>query len=72
MRKQECKHCGQTFGLSQLYSVFDEVLCHGCADKRLKDVPQKDITSQTVYAMRDSTLCARCGADNGLDAYDSF
>jgi hypothetical protein len=72
MRKQDCKHCGQGFGLNQLYSVFDEVLCQSCADKRLKDVPRKEVTPKTVYAMHDPTVCARCKADNGLDAYDLF
>jgi hypothetical protein len=71
MQKQGCKHCGQIFGLNQLVSVFDEVLCRDCAEKRIFDVP-KDMAPQVIRYMQDPTVCTRCKADNGLDAYELF
>lgn len=69
MRKGNCDKCGQSFGLNELASVFNETLCHCCTEDCLKDTAKERITDQTVYSLKDPTICTRCGADGGQQEY---
>ncbi len=69
MRKGNCDKCGQSFGLNELVSVFDETLCDRCAEDRLKNTAEDRITGETVYRLTDPTICSRCGADGGQQEY---
>ena len=72
MRKQTCQQCGQEYGLNELVSVFGAVLCQPCSEEKLSESDQNQINEQTVFALSDPTICARCGTDGGEQKYDVF
>ncbi len=72
MQKQSCDNCGESFGLNDLISVFDETLCHKCTDSRLENTDPEQNTEETVYRLVDRTICARCLADNGTEEFELF
>lgn len=72
MQKQSCDNCGESFGLNELVSVFDETLCHKCTDSRLENTDPEQNTEKSVHRLVDRTVCTRCQADNGTEEFELF
>ncbi len=65
MRRVTCEACRNSVPMNESVRLFGRLLCQACAEAKIHEYPQSDLTEQTVQPQTDPTVCANCGADGG-------
>jgi len=54
------------FPANEMYTVLGRSLCKPCGERHLQAQPSQELPEGAVKAQQDPTVCAKCGADNGM------
>lgn len=68
MRQETCCQCGITAPRRSFYSLNGQTYCEPCVWKASKEAKDRGFPSEYL-SLKDHSLCARCGADNGTSDF---
>lgn len=68
MRQETCCQCGVTAPRRSFYSFSGQTYCEPCVWKASKEAKERGFPSEYV-SLKDHSVCARCGADNGTSDF---
>lgn len=72
MKQIVCGQCRQVIPMNDALDVQGRQLCQPCAEADLSQRGQQEISEGDVFRHVDPTVCAQCGADNGLNDWPTI